>query len=107
VAEKTKVTRIKASDNTPKAAKPANTGAKTAKAAPAKAAAVAEPRKNIFSRIGGYFKGAWIELRQVRWPNRRATWGLTLAVILFSLFFVVLIVLLDTFFQYVFELIIT
>lgn len=57
--------------------------------------------------IGAYFKGAWYELRQVRWPNRKATWALTAAVILFSGFFMVLIVLLDTFFKYMFELIIT
>jgi preprotein translocase SecE subunit len=63
-------------------------------------------KKNIFARIGGYFKGAWYELRQVRWPNRKATWGLTLAVILFSVFFTVLIVLLDILFKYIFELII-
>ncbi|MBP7760913.1 preprotein translocase subunit SecE [Candidatus Saccharibacteria bacterium] len=43
----------------------------------------------------GYFGGAWRELRQVRWPNRPATWGLTLAVILFSLFFAVMILALD------------
>lgn len=55
--------------------------------------------------IGEYFVGAWKELRQVRWPNRRTTWALTLAVILFSLFFVVLILLLDWAFQVLFELI--
>lgn len=43
----------------------------------------------------GYFIGAWRELRQVRWPNRRATWGLTLAVILFSAVLATLIILLD------------
>ncbi len=53
--------------------------------------------------ITGYFAGAWYELRQVRWPNRRATWGLTLAVIFFSLFFAVLILSLDTVFNYLFK----
>ena len=53
--------------------------------------------------IGGYFKGAWQELRLVRWPNRRATWGLTLAVILFSLFFAAMILGLDTLFHYLFK----
>ena len=47
----------------------------------------------------GYFRGSWQELQLVRWPDRRATWGLTLAVILFSLFFAGLILGLD----YVFE----
>jgi preprotein translocase SecE subunit len=54
---------------------------------------------------GGYFKGAWVELRQVRWPNRRATWGLTAAVLAYSAFFVVIVLLLDALFKYLFELI--
>lgn len=54
---------------------------------------------------GGYFKGAWVELRQVRWPNRRATWSLTGAVLLYSGFFVVLVLLLDAGFKYLFQLI--
>jgi preprotein translocase SecE subunit len=60
--------------------------------------------KTLFA-IGGYFKGAWTELRQVRWPTRRATWGLTLAVILFSAFFAIIILLLDILFKYLFEII--
>lgn len=56
-----------------------------------------------FRSIGGYFKGAWVELRQVRWPNRRATWSLTFAVIVFSLFFALLIVGLDAVFSYLFK----
>ncbi len=55
--------------------------------------------------FGGYFKGAWFELRQVRWPNRRATWSMTLAVLLYSAFFVVIILLLDAAFKYLFDLI--
>lgn len=61
--------------------------------------------KNPFKAIGGYFKGAWEELRQVRWPNRRATWGMTAALLAFTAFFVALILLLDAFFKYVFQLI--
>ncbi len=53
--------------------------------------------------FGGYFKGAWDELRQVRWPNRRSTWSLTLAVILFSLFFAGVILALDYAFNYLFK----
>lgn len=60
--------------------------------------------KALFA-IGRYFKGAWTELRQVRWPNRKATWSLTLAVILFTVFFFVLIVLLDAGFKELFNLI--
>lgn len=56
-----------------------------------------------FRMFGGYVKGSWQELRQVYWPSRRATWGLTLAVILFTLFFVVIIVALDTGFNELFK----
>lgn len=56
-----------------------------------------------FRMVGGYFKGAWVELRQVRWPDRGATWSLTLAVILFSLFFALVIVGLDAAFSYLFK----
>ena len=112
MAENKKVTRITANDDAPK---------KTVKSTPvvkAKAVAAKKVTKkpvttietsesaNVFVRIGGYFKGAWAELRQVRWPNRRATWALTLAVIVFSVFFMLLITLLDTFFKWIFEIII-
>jgi preprotein translocase SecE subunit len=62
-------------------------------------------RKNPFVRLGGYFVGAWHELREVRWPNRKATWSLTLAVLGFVIFFTVLITLLDALYKYLFELI--
>jgi preprotein translocase subunit SecE len=60
----------------------------------------------FFSKIGNYFKGSWTELRQVRWPNRKATWGLTGAVILFTAFFTLLIILLDAGFKSLFNIII-
>lgn len=59
----------------------------------------------VLKAIGGYFKGSWQELRQVRWPNRKATWSLTFAVLAFTLFFALLIVLLDAGFKYLFDLI--
>jgi preprotein translocase subunit SecE len=60
---------------------------------------------SILAKIGGYFKGSWTELRQVRWPDRKATWSLTLAVLLFTGFFLALIVLLDDGFNQLFKLI--
>jgi len=42
-----------------------------------------------------YFRHSWKELRQVTWPTRRETWQLTLAVIIFSVIFGVLIALVD------------
>lgn len=56
-----------------------------------------------FRGIGRYVGGAWQELRQVRWPNRQATWSLTGAVIVFSLFFAAVILGLDYVFQYLFK----
>jgi len=53
--------------------------------------------------IGGYFKGSYQELRQVKWPNRRATWSLTFAVILFTIVFVALILSLDYAFDLLFK----
>jgi preprotein translocase SecE subunit len=49
--------------------------------------------------IGGYFIGSWRELREVSWPTRKATWGMTFAVILFTLGFTVIILLLDLGFE--------
>lgn len=68
-----------------------------------------KPRNKLIAPLfimGGYFKGSWSELRKVRWPNRRATWGMTAAVIFFTAFFVALIVFLDWVFSQLFKLII-
>lgn len=87
-----------------KATKPA-----AKKTAAAKSAKVEKPTREPskwtkpFRAIGGYFKGAWVELRQVRWPDRKATWSLTIAVILFSLFFALVILGLDWVFSYLFK----
>ena len=61
------------------------------------------PTKNPFIALGRYFKGAWYELKQVRWPTRSATWSMTLAVLVFSAIFIVLILLLDAGFNWIFE----
>jgi preprotein translocase SecE subunit len=106
---KTKVTRISARDDTKvkraakKTVEPVKTATDTAKPARRR-----NPLKQIarpFKSIGGYFKGAWYELTQVRWPDRRATWGMTGALLIFTAFFIVIILLLDTAFKYLFELI--
>ena len=56
--------------------------------------------------LARYVRDSWQELKLVRWPNRKATWGLVLAVLGFSGFFVILILLLDAGFKMLFELII-
>lgn len=99
-ADQPTVTRITASDTKPK---------KETKKAVTSTKEVEQPKKrmgNPLAAAGGYFKGAWYELRQVRWPNRRATWSLTMAVLAFTAFFAVLILLLDALFKYLFELMI-
>ena len=99
-----KVTRIKATDSQPaKSTLKQIKAPKVAGQSPAKkpTAKLLKPLK----ALGAYFKGAWFELRQVHWPDRKATWGLTGAVLLFTTFFIVLILLLDMLFKYIFELI--
>ena len=52
-----------------------------------------------------YIRDSWKELRQVRWPNRKATWKMVLAVIVYTLLFVIIISLLDIFFSWLFNII--
>lgn len=61
---------------------------------------------NPLKSIWAYFRGAWYELRQVRWPDRANTWKMTGALLLFCAFFVGVILLLDTAFGTMFEWII-
>lgn len=110
------VTRVRAVDSgdtkkpvKAKVSKPAAKAevvAATKEAKPAKKRRIS-PRAALkpVKATGGYFKGAWLELKQVRWPTRRATWGMTGAVLLYTAFFVVLVLLLDAGFKYMFELI--
>ncbi|HSX16984.1 MAG TPA: preprotein translocase subunit SecE [Patescibacteria group bacterium] len=42
-----------------------------------------------------YFRNSWKELRQVTWPNRRESWQLTSAVIIFAVIFGVMIAVVD------------
>jgi preprotein translocase subunit SecE len=98
-ASTTKVTRITATEEKPVK--------KQTEKKPVKQAETVEKtrRRNPAEAMRDYFVGAWVELRQVRWPNRRATWGMTMAVLAFTAFFILLILLLDALFKYVFQLI--
>lgn len=115
-----KVTRIKAKDpeskkaSSPKektkkpvkaaakvAEKPAKEAKKPAEAKSAKAIKVAKKKQ----KQENYFKGAWKEIRQVRWPNRKATWKMFLAVVVYAAIFMVVILLLDLLFEWIFKLI--
>ena len=58
-----------------------------------------------FVYLGRYIRDSWRELRQVRWPNRKATWKMVLAVLVYTAIFVVFISLLDMFFTWLSNLI--
>lgn len=60
-----------------------------------------------FVAFGRYLRDSWHELRQVRWPNRKNTWKMTFAVLIYCAIFVVFIILLDTFFTFIFNLLLT
>ena len=58
-----------------------------------------------FVALFRYLHDSWLELRQVRWPNRKATWKMVLAVIVYTLLFMAVIGLLDLLFGWLFGLI--
>lgn len=90
----TTVRRITATDDAPKKA--------VTKKATTRPAATVE-RTGLFASIIGYFKGAWQELKLVRWPTRAATWKMTAAVLIFTGLFAVLILVADVIFNWAFE----
>lgn len=109
-ASETKITKIKATEEKPEVVKktPAKTTKILKKDKKSKTKKIKSIRKALFSpfkAFGRYLKGAWVELKLVHWPNRKATWSLTAAVIGFTAFFVVLIILLDALFNYLLKLI--
>ena len=58
-----------------------------------------------FVALFHYLRDSWREIRQVRWPNRKATWKMVLAVLVYTAIFAVIILLLDLFFTWLFNLI--
>lgn len=58
-----------------------------------------------FVALGRYLRDSWKEIRQVRWPNRKATWKMVLAVFVYTALFMVIILLLDLLFRFIFGLI--
>ena len=59
-----------------------------------------------FVAFGRYLRNSWREIRQVRWPNRKATWKMVGAVLVYTALFVIFISLIDLFFKWLFSLII-
>ncbi|HRC28156.1 MAG TPA: preprotein translocase subunit SecE [Candidatus Saccharimonas sp.] len=104
-----RITRISASDTSSSSRKTKKTPKATPKAtrnSKQEPATAGRRVVNPFRPVVRYVKGAWYELRQVRWPDRRSTWGMTGALIAFTVFFLVVIILLDAGFQQLFKLII-
>lgn len=56
-----------------------------------------------FRAIGRYFRDSFRELRQVRWPNRKTTWKITLSVILYIALIAIAIMLLDVLLTFLFD----
>lgn len=116
---KTKITKISASSSKASAEKQSapvtkpqkKTSAKTSPKNPKNNSP--KPLKQVFIlarpfvALGRYLRDSWNELRQVRWPNRKNTWKMTIAVLVYCAIFIVFIVLLDTFFTFVFNLLLT
>lgn len=101
-SEQPTVTRIKARSDK----KPAPKQAKITKKATSSVSSQGEPKSNFVKKFLGYFSGAWFELRQVRWPTRRATWGMTAALLIFTGLFAGFILLIDLLWEYLFKLLI-
>ena len=58
-----------------------------------------------FVALFRYLRDSWMELRQVRWPSRKATWKMVLAVLVYTALFMAVIALLDLIFGKLFNLI--
>lgn len=74
-----------------------------------KAEKTAKKPQNKFVRVltapFRYIRDSWLELRQVRWPSRGATWKMVLAVFVYAALIMGIIMLLDVFFTWLFNLV--
>ena len=120
-----RITRITAGDKAAKPKKPSilatakelagraqteKSSTKTAKTSVKTKTAASKPknsksRRNPLSAMTSYFRGAWQEIKQVRWPDRRSTWGMVGALIVFTAALFLVIILLDYGFAWLFKLI--
>lgn len=97
----TTVHRIKATDTSQGTTRAAQTTTTTTKKPTTPTTSTSS--KNPVQAFVGYFRGAWAELKLVRWPTRSATWSMTVAVLAFSLLFTVIVLALDAGFNWLFE----
>ena len=110
-AEITRKVSVKAknSDNKKVRAKEAAAAKKAEKAEKKAAKEAAKEDKKVFFlfrpfvAIGRYIRDSFREVRQVRWPDRKSTWKMTLSVVLYVLLIAAIIMLLDAFFTFIFN----
>ena len=109
-AAPTKVKKAKVLKDSAKTQKPAKTAKKAEKPQKAEKSAKSDKKPFILIRplvyLGHYLRASWLEIRQVRWPSRKATWKLFFAILIYTLLFVAIIMLLDALFTWLFDLII-
>ena len=110
-AEITRKVSVKAknSENKKVRAKEAAAAKKAEKAEKKAAKEAAKEDKKVFFlfrpfvAIGRYIRDSFREVRQVRWPDRKSTWKMTLSVVLYVLLIAAIIMLLDAFFTFIFN----
>lgn len=96
----TRITRIKASGKKAKKVKVSNkTDAKTKKTKSLK-------RINPIRALGSYIKAAFREIKLVKWPTRKETWAMTLAVLIYGLIMIAVVLLFDNIYDWLFKLVI-
>ena len=95
--------RAQTEKSSTKTARPS--GAKTKTASKTSKSKNSKNHRNPLSAITDYFRGAWQEIKQVRWPDRRSTWGMVGALIVFTAALFLVIILLDYGFAWLFKLI--
>ena len=101
-APKAKIEKVDKAEKTP--AKADKKALKAEKKADKKSAVRTKKQRKIFAPFR-YIRDSWRELRQVRWPDRKTTWKMTFTVIIYVIIFGAIIMLLDAFFTYIFNLI--
>ena len=114
-AEVTRKVTVKAknSENKKVRAKEAAAAKKAAKAEKKAEKAAAKEGKKVFFlfrpfvAIGRYVRNSFREVRQVRWPDRKATWKMTLSVVVYVLLIAAVIMLLDALFTFIFNQLLT
>lgn len=96
-----RITRIKAGGKKAKKTKtsPKRISTKTKKSGKAN-------RTNPIRAFGSYIKASFREIRLVKWPTRRETWTMTLAVVIYSLVIIAIVLLFDNVYDWLFKLII-